>query len=168
MIEYWTYVFQSAAWSIAGFVVGRFSVRLKREVDEIKEAAVSDETASDLPKRRTSTDHPLSVPRWVGVVVIVLSLFTVGQAWYFARQNRETSDCQVATIKEFQKALTTRTDVATEDRRVIDKLVLDVTQATTREQSRAALEAYVAARKANDIERAKSPLPEIKDCKERG
>lgn len=168
MIEYWTYVFQSAVWSVAGFAVGRYSVRLKREVDEIKEAAVSNETAPDPPRRRASSDHPLSVPRWVGVIIIVLSLFTVGQAWYFARQDRQTAECQALTVKEFQTALSLRTRVAEEDRKVLDKLVLEVTQATTPEQSRAALNAYVEARKANDAERARNPLPEIKDCKERG
>lgn len=168
MIEHWAYVLQSALWSIAGFYCGRYSVRLKHEVDEIKEAAVPEETAPyDGPDRRERRDHPLSVPRWLGILVAVVSVFTVGQAWYFARQDRETAHCQAVTIREFQTALTVRTRVAEEDRKVLDKLVLDITNATTREQSRAALESYVTARAANDAQRARSPLPEIKDCKDK-
>lgn len=170
MIEIWLYVLQSLVWSAGGFVVGVFVGRLKHEVDEIKEAAVpeEDEIVAETytgPDRRRSTDErPIAIPRWLGFVIVLLSVFTVGQAWYFAREDRQVVQCQTRTNQEFQAALATRNRIAEEDRRVTDQLVIDITRATTREQSRAALEAYLEARADNDAARAKNPLPGISNC----
>lgn len=169
MIEVWLYVLQSMVWSFAGFCGGYYVARLGRNVDTIKEAAVSDDEAATYarPDRPAPDSRPFSIPRWVGIAIIVLSIITVGQAWYFAQRDRAIAECQATTVREFQTALAARNNVNDEDRRVIDKLVLDITQATTREQSRAALEAYVKARATNDAERAKNPLPGITNCEDR-
>ena len=171
-MEIWLYVLQSLAWSAGGFIGGVFAMKLKYEVDEIREAAVpeKDEIVAETyagPDRRNSTSEGrLAVPRWIGIVIILLSVFTVGQTWYFARQDREVIACQTRTNQQFQEALSARNTVAEEDRRVTDQLVIDVTRATSGEQSRAALEKYLKARAANDAQRAKNPLPGISNCDE--
>jgi hypothetical protein len=165
MTEIWAYVLQSLIWSFGGFVGGFYAAKLKFDVDEIKEAAVpdKDESTRDPTHRR---EERLAVPRWVGILIILLSLFTVGQAWYFAARDRDVSECQSRTNQEFQAALAARNTIADEDRRVLDKLVTDITRSTSPEQSRKALETYVAARAANDAKRAKNPLPGISNCED--
>lgn len=173
-MEIWLYVLQSLAWSAGGFIGGMYAMKLKYEVDEIKEAAVpeKDEIVAETyegPDRRSSANGDtgrLAVPRWIGIVIILLSVFTVGQTWYFARQDRAVIACQTRTNREFQESLSARNKVAEEDRRVTDTLVIDVTRATTAEQSRAALEKYLKARATNDAERAKNPLPGISNCED--
>jgi hypothetical protein len=93
-----------------------------------------------------------NIIRWVVVASMVGLLYTVVKV-------QDTSDC----LQRYIQANATSADAArlaaSEDRKVIDTLVIEITQAKSVADTRAALSEYISRRNANDKFRAANPPP---------
>lgn len=97
--------------------------------------------------------------RGLGVALVAFSLV----AGYFAVSARIEHDqfvrCQVGVTDQILTVLNARTTFAERDRVALQKVFLDVTNSTTREQTLAALNRYNATVAATDVERKSMSLP---------
>lgn len=97
--------------------------------------------------------------RGLGVALIAFYLV----AGWFAVTARIEHDrfvrCQVGVTDQIITVLNARTTFAERDRVALQKVFLDVTNATTREQTLAALTRYNATVAATDVERKNQQLP---------
>lgn len=113
--------------------------------------------------------------RTFGIVLIVLSLMTVGQAVYFtietrgqAEVDRRRTSCQAGYNQAFTRALTARATISDGDRKNLNDMITAVVTLQTPAERRAAIETYVRVQADNDRKRAQNPLPEIPEgnCEE--
>jgi hypothetical protein len=108
------------------------------------------------------------LPRWVGVVLILLALATVIQGYYFNRQqntgseqNQRVTECQARFNQDFASVLELRSRWANEDRAGLNVMLATVLAGESPAVRRQALVDYLAAVKANDEKRAATPLPDL-------
>lgn len=98
--------------------------------------------------------------RALGVALVAFSLV----AGWFAVTARIAHDqfvhCQVGVTDQIVAVLNARTTFAERDRVALQKVFLDVTNSTTREQTLAALTRYNATVAATDVERQAMQLPQ--------
>lgn len=97
----------------------------------------------------------------LGLVIAILTAFTVGGIAFDQYQNHQTVRCQARYNEAFVTALQARSSISDSDRNSLAKLVQEVVNATTREQSRAALQQYLNTKTANDKQREANPLPAL-------
>lgn len=104
--------------------------------------------------------------RGIGVFIGVASLVTLVIAVWFGIQQadlakRQTaySHCQAAVNDALVAAQNARATFADQDRAALDRMVLDITKATSRADTEAALQRYQQTRATTDLERAQHPLP---------
>jgi len=97
--------------------------------------------------------------RIIGYSVMVASIFALLMAVYTSYRSAVYTHCQANVNEALVRAQTSRAAAAEQDRDAVDRLVTDVLNARSREDSRAALERYRATRAAADAERAKNPIP---------
>lgn len=124
-----------------------------------------------IPSRRKAMDRePIrhGIPRWVGVVLIILALLTVAEGWYFNNKVSEQTDatarrtaCQANYNQQFTIVLTKRTEWANEDRTELNRLMTRWINSHDRVEPRKALEEYLSAVAINDNHRAANPLPSL-------
>jgi hypothetical protein len=98
----------------------------------------------------------------------VLALATVGQGYYFNRQqtsdseqNQRVTECQAMYNQDFATALELRSRWGAEDRAGLNIMLATVLAGETPAVRRQALVDYLAAVKANDAKRAAAPLPDL-------
>lgn len=115
--------------------------------------------------------------RVVGLSVIVCSLVSVGisvsaqrDSLAAARGLAQVTACQQDYNERFAQALNARQVITDEDRAALDELVIRVTSASSREESRDALQDYIDRRRRADLARARNPLPDPLNgrCEEKG
>lgn len=149
----------SLSWSLVGFVVGWLVGREMLFISQIREAVVPEaeieRTEQKLPAPRSS--------RLLGIVVIVLAIFTVAQGSYYAYENNKKSSCQAQFNSDFAKVIALRSQWANEDKAAEIKLWRDFLTTTQPAQSRKILEAYLEATTRTDKLRAENPLPKLED-----
>lgn len=103
---------------------------------------------------------PLS-QRIVGGVVLVLAITTVGSTAYYTHEQRQITECQAGFNEKFIEQLNARNKISESDRESLADLVKAVTNSTSREESRKALENYLKTKDKNDAERREHPYPEL-------
>ncbi|MFE9742971.1 hypothetical protein [Streptomyces sp. NPDC006477] len=99
--------------------------------------------------------------RLFGVVLVVLSVTTVGSTVYYTNEQREISECQAEFNDQFINQISERNKIASSDRESLADLVRSVINSGSRAESRKALEKYLDTKDINDEERKKYPLPEL-------
>lgn len=114
------------------------------------------ESAMPPPER----DPGVWLARLLGVAVILCSLVSVGISVNATRELAHVTGCQTDYNERFAQALTARQVITEEDRAALDELVIRVTSATSREESRDALQDYIDRRRRADKARAQNPLPD--------
>jgi hypothetical protein len=163
-------VFKFFGYSGAGFLAGYQVCKIRRNTEEIKEAIVSegDEPTWPAVERRKSSRQTDRMTRIIGIFVIILSIGTVGQSFYFSHQQgaatkreKETTDCQAKFNEDFAKAVTTRGQYADEDRLQLYKMISTIVSEPDVAKRRKAVEDWVAITKRNDELRKKTPLPDL-------
>jgi uncharacterized membrane protein YdfJ with MMPL/SSD domain len=97
--------------------------------------------------------------RATGVIVLVASMLAVLGATYSGYRSASYAHCQARVNQALVVSQNARAQAAAQDRAALDRMVNDVVNAHSREESRAALDRYQATRRASDEERAKHPLP---------
>lgn len=146
----------SISWSIIGFIVGWLVGREMLFVTQIREAVVPEEeierTDPKLPKGN----------RVLGIVVIILAIFTVVQGSYFAYENNQKSECQAQFNADFAKVLGLRAQWANEDKNAEIKLFTDLLAAKPG-GGRVILQKYLEVTARTDKLRAENPLPKLED-----
>ena len=98
--------------------------------------------------------------RLMGVAVILCSLVSVGISVNASRDLSRVTACQTDYNERFAQALQARQVISDEDRGALDELVIRVASATSREESRDALQDYIDRRQRADRARARNPLPD--------
>jgi uncharacterized protein HemX len=151
MGETLAYIVNSAAWSAAGFLIGTLFTRGAKEVHEIREAVVED----DSKQHR----HAPPTNRLIGIVVVILAVITVANSAYFTWQQQQVSDCQADVNSQFIEALKSRSSTADDDRTALKELATTIVNHP--EQAGEALQDYVSTLKASDKERKRNPLPPL-------
>lgn len=144
-------VISGLAWSLFGFLGGYLTAWI--------------------PTRRIAMDRePIrrGIPRWVGVVLIILAVLTVGEGWYFNQLDAKQTDataartaCQAEFNQQFVVVLTKRTEWANEDRSELNRLMTRWINSHDRVEPRKALQDYLNAVAINDNHRASNPLPSL-------
>jgi len=158
----WTTVIASSfgwvadlAWSIAGFVIGLAAGWVARAVFEIKEAVVPESTPR-VERRRRSSDRT----RILGVVVIVLAVFSVISASYQVHEQRQLAQCLATHNAAFADALQQRAEIADDDRAALTRMVRRVVTSTKARETLDALNDYLRTIREGAAEREQIPLPE--------
>lgn len=141
------YVANSAAWSVVG-VVGTLTLQKLKERKPMTSA-----TRSNKPSWNTI----------IGFFIMAMSLISVVYVYGQTSKQSQFVACQGRVNAEFQRALQARQDIADQDRRTVDDLVIGVTQGQTPGERQAALVRYIRQRKVNDAERQRNPLPNVTD-----
>jgi len=148
----------SFSWSLVGFVLGWLVGREMLFISQIREAVVPEEeierTEPTLPSPRGN--------RLLGIVVIVLAIFTVAQGAYFSWENNQKADCQAQFNADFASVLAKRAQWANEDKAAEIKLWRDFLAAKPG-QARSILQDYLVATARTDKLRAENPLPKLED-----
>lgn len=109
------------------------------------------------PLRKLS---PLS-QRVVGVIILVLTLMTVGSTAYYTHEQREIERCQAQFNDRFIQQINERNKIGNSDRESLAKLVEQMLTLPKKEDRRKALQDYLKQKDKNDEERKKHPLPEL-------
>lgn len=103
---------------------------------------------------RAVTDH-------AGVVLIILALVSAFQLAYFSWQNRQNTNCQTRYNIALANNLQVRSEYTDRDRASLVTFIRRISEAKTREESRASLNDYLAEQNAIETERAKHPIPKL-------
>lgn len=96
-----------------------------------------------------------------GLTILLLTLLTTGGVGFDQYENRKAAECQAKYNFAFNKALQARSTISDSDRNSMADLVEGVFNATTRDESRLALQHYLDTKAVNDKARAQNPLPSI-------
>lgn len=163
MNEVLVYVVNSLAWSLVGFVLGWLLASLRRDVTDIREAIVRDETTDEREHQRIDR-----ASRVLGIIVALLAVVTVVQAYVFQRERAEVIGCQTQYNAAIADATRARAQLANEDRHALNTLLLSIYE--RRGDERAQLRAYtdwVNTTRRTEVERKQHPLPELPkgDCR---
>lgn len=138
------YAVSSAAWSSLGFVLGFVTNMV---------------LANRPPKESSEKRTPRH--RAVTALVVIVTLVSGTQLAWFSYQQRETTECQSTYNQAFIDALRVRTSIADSDRENLTQMVKAITEAKTGEDSRKALNEYLATKARNDEERAQAKYPDV-------
>lgn len=138
------YAVSAAAWSSLGFVLGFIS------------NMIVSRRPSKVPDEKRAPRH-----RVVTALVVIVTLVSGMQLAWFSYEQRETTECQSKYNQAFTDALRVRAVVADSDRENLTKMVKAITEAKTPEDSRKALDEYLATKARNDVERAQAKYPDV-------
>jgi hypothetical protein len=164
--------FKFFGYSGAGFLAGYQVCKIRRNTEEIKEAVVpendNEEPTWPAVERRKESRRTDRMTRFIGIFVIILSIATVGQSFYFSHQQSESTkreqkqtDCQAKYNEDFARAVTIRGQYADEDRAQLYKMISTVISEPDASKRRQAVEDWVTATKKNDELRKSTPLPNL-------
>lgn len=164
-------IFKGIGYSGAGFLVGYQVCKIRRNTEEIKEAIVSedgDEPTWPAVERRKSSQQTDKMTRAIGIFVILLSLGTVSQSFYFSHQQskatereQDRTECQAHYNEDFARAVTLRGRYADEDRMQLYTMISSVVNEPDPEKRRTAVQNWITATKKNEELRKKTPLPDL-------
>jgi hypothetical protein len=98
----------------------------------------------------------------IGVVILILAMFTVVQGTYYTHESRKKSACQAQYNADFSKALRLRAQWSSEDRAAEIQLWKNFLAAKPGE-GRAILQKYLDSVARTDKLRAENPLPKLED-----
>lgn len=164
----WTYITQSVPWIalglIAGFFMGRSTVAVDAIADAVQDEGDVVSGTSTKPARRWR----FTATHAIGVVVIVLGVFTAVQSYVQGQANQLQSDaterlqaCQTAYSNGFADAIDARSEASADAQNALDDLLSSVASITPtpdgRDQFRDALTEYLAKRA--DAKRAQKEHP---------
>lgn len=160
----WTNVLASAAYSLAGFLVGFGLGRVSRDVHDIKESVVTE------PTRLVRRDpHQHGFWRWtdnrvLGLGLLALSILTLVFAFIGSQKLTNQAQCQSEFNVRFGLAYQARAASADGDRNALNNLMLSIAGEPPtpqgRAKARAAFEHYIAQIKTSDATRRAHPLPD--------
>lgn len=151
------YFVNSTAWSALGFIVGWFVASTHRIE---RGNAVPNSTFIAVHGHRMTTQV---ATRIIGIIVLLLAIFTVAQNTSTARHLNEVTDCQARFNHEFAEVSTLRAQLADQDRKALQNMLLALYQqrdATARKRLRT-FQQWVKTVERNERERRENPLPEL-------
>ena len=149
------YVINSAAWSGAGFLTGWFIAHTREVVES--ESPVPQSTFVTIRGHRITTQR---ATRLLGVVVILLAVFTVLQTVLAADRLAAVTRCQAKFNADFARVSTIRADLADKDREALNGLLLTIYQHRGDQAlAKHAFAQWARHTQANENERADHPLP---------
>jgi hypothetical protein len=148
----------SFSWSLVGFTIGWLVGREMLFISQIREAVVPEEEIERTEQRLPAPNRN----RLLGIVVIILALFTVTQGSYYAYETNKKSECQAQYNADFARVIGLRAKWSDEDKKAETKLWRDFLAAKPG-QSRKILQTYLDATERTDKLRAENPLPKLED-----
>jgi len=159
-------------YSGVGFLVGYQVCKIRRNTEEIKEAIVDENPQEAALRHKVEERRHWKVDRQtriIGLIVMVLSIVTVVQSFYFTHEQAQNSErdkqrteCQAQYNQDFARAVTLRGRYADEDRTQMYKMITTViNEKLTPAQRRQAIEDWVLASQRNDALRKTTPLPNL-------
>lgn len=143
-----TYAVSAAAWSALGYVLGFVTHIIAPRI-----------------RRSERGGNRMAGPlrhRLLVMTVVLVTLVSAAQLAWFSYQQRRTTSCQADYNQAFIQALRVRASIADSDRESLAVMVRAITEAKSGEESRKALDDYLATKARNDAERSQAPLPEDK------
>lgn len=174
MIELLTYVINSLAWSAGGFAIGWLVASARRDMGEIREAVVHDEDSSvqaddDALSSELLHSRTDAVTRWLGVVVALLAIATVTQAYFANQRIADVAECQAEYNTRFAEVTQERSQLANEDRLALQHMLITLYRkrdASSEERLRV-FEHWVETVQSNEKQRKLNPLPTLPkgDCR---
>lgn len=103
--------------------------------------------------------------RGLYIVLVIVAILTILQGAYFSYRSREEARCQTRINEKFLAVLKDRSDTNEADRKNISTMVEKVVNAKTREDTRQALDRYLAEKQRIDAQRKNLPYPDLeKQC----
>ena len=163
------YALHSLLWGIAGLVIGFAVGRLTRSVDRLADnvEVITDVVteggtpAPTRPRRRARTELV------VGVVVVLLGLFTAAQGLYQDSATRRVAECTQAYSDGFADALDARSNASAEAQDALDDLMTTVGDTMTaavgdpgaRRRVEEAVTEYLAKRSESKKKQVENPFP---------
>lgn len=145
-----TYVAQSAAWSVLGFLFG-FGVSQWLTYKAEQEAGRADARARE-QRRRIA----------VGWMLLVLALATVLQGLYFQRKQQQTTQCQARYNAEVSRVIQVRSEIADSDQANLLNLIRVISVAGTPLETRNAVLSFLNKQEALNVERRRNPIPTLR------
>lgn len=144
MSETLLYLAESLAWTAVGFIAGYLAARMTRDLNTL---------AHQRP--RHVNGHLV-----LGVVVAVLGVLTVAQAYVSTRATERLTECQQRYSNEFADALDARALSAQRAQRSLDNLIRTLADPDAGQADRrAAVRAYLASRDEAETQQQRNPLP---------
>lgn len=173
MIELLTYVINSLAWSAGGFAIGWLVASARRDMGEIREAVVHEDSSTPANDDALSSEllhsRTDAVTRWLGVIVALLAIATVTQAYFANQRIGDVSECQAEYNTRFAEATQKRSQLANEDRDALQHMLITLYRkrdASSEERLRV-FERWVNTVQSNEKQRKLNPLPQLPqgDCR---
>lgn len=152
----------SAAWSLAGFLLGWLLGHLGRKIHDLEEVvAMPSSRPTHRPRRM-----PFTWERVAGVVLIVLSAATIVTAATSAHQLQQTTKCQTVYNVALRDMLWQRTDSTQRVRQAQREFItaLSAPEVQTLDEARPALDRYRLAIEADAAARDRTPVPAAPNC----
>lgn len=165
----WDYIIQSFPWALAGILVGWFMGRSTVAVESIAEAVKGDTVDTTVKRRRRPTSMAV-----LGVVVVVLGVFTAVQGYVQGAATARLAECQQAYSNGFADALDARSKATVEAQDALDEFLTTVAHITPAPEAQAKFQAafseYLDKRAAAKKAQKEHPFPPApRDvCKETG
>jgi hypothetical protein len=103
----------------------------------------------------------LAATRWLGIVVALLAILTVTQAYLLRAEQRGIVECQSAYNDQFAHSINARAELTEDDRVALDKLVISIADAEGQADIERAFARYVERLRETQDQRAQHPLPEL-------
>lgn len=157
------YLMHTAAWSLAGFLLGWLLGHLGRTVQEIGEVvAMTQEPPRYVAPRRST----VTWERAAGVVLVILAAVTLVTAAASARQLQAVTECQTSYNNALRDLLDQRSAATTRVRTAQREFItaLSAPGVDTLDDARPALDRYRTAIVADADEREHTPVPAPPNC----
>lgn len=164
MSDFFQALFGSAAYSVFGFLCGWLLGQEAKILREIREHVV--ETGST-EGRESVTSSPSHRSPWytrLGTFLLLLAAFTVLQSAYFTYQQREATECLSDYNETIASVQQLRADWVDQDRQALLVFFKNYADDEDADAHRAALINLMNTYERNSINRAETPLPELKTC----
>lgn len=160
------YVVNSIGWSGVGFLLGWIVASMRRDVTVIKETVVDEEPPP--PQGHTLETTGERATRVLGVAMIALAIITVVQGHLASSRLADVTDCQAEYNNQFSKVMTLRVDLADQDRKALQNMLVQLYRQRGSEQARLkTFQRWVRTVERTERQRQLNPLPETPegDCR---
>lgn len=153
----------SAAWSLAGFLLGWLLGHLGRKIHDLEEVVAM--PAASRPGYRPGRT-PVTWERVAGVILVLLSAATIITAATSAHQLQQTTECQTAYNMALRDMLGQRTESTQRVRQAQREFIaaLSTGGVETLAEARPALDRYRVAIDADSADRDRTPVPVAPNC----
>lgn len=94
-----------------------------------------------------------------GTTLIILGILMILQAWYFHHNDLIQKQCLADQITAVTKSYTARAEINQRDSEAKTKVIMEVANAKTGPEVRAALDEFLTTQKNIDIDRKRHPVP---------